>query len=80
VSTTDGRTFEAELRHQRGGAENPLTDAEVLDKYRTNAALALDDADVAALEQAMLGLEEHAGLAFADVLGRARSAVLSTTA
>jgi 2-methylcitrate dehydratase PrpD len=80
VSTTDGRTFEAELRHQRGGAENPLTDAEVLDKYRTNAALALDDADVAALEQAMLGLEEHAGLAFADVLGRARSAVLSPTA
>ena len=72
VLTKDGRTFEAELRHQRGGMENALRDEEVLEKYRTNASLALDANDLVALELAMLSLGEQSDVTFADVLGNAR--------
>jgi len=59
VTTTDGRTFEADLPHQRGAPENPMTADEVLAKFRQNASLALDDAAVDALEEAVLSLEEQ---------------------
>ena len=54
----DGTVLEAELPHQRGGEENPLTDDEVRAKYAGNAALALGAADAAALEEAVLGIED----------------------
>ena len=37
VHTRDGRVLEAELRHQRGGAENPMSAEDVIEKYRANA-------------------------------------------
>lgn len=64
VRTTDGRTFSAELRYQRGGAENPMTDDEVREKYRANAGLLLDTSAVAALEDAVAGIEERPDLKF----------------
>jgi len=70
VLTRDGRTLEAELRHQRGGTENPLTVGDVVDKYRSNARLGLDDADVARLESVVLALEEAPDLAWVETLGR----------
>ena len=68
--------LEAELPHQRGGEENPLTDDEVRAKYAGNAALALGAADAAALEEAVLGVEDLPALDVFAVLeprSRARS-------
>jgi 2-methylcitrate dehydratase PrpD len=59
IRTRDGRTLEAELAYQRGGPENPWSADDVKAKFRENAALALADADVEALEHAVLGLESH---------------------
>ncbi|HZB86816.1 MAG TPA: hypothetical protein VE289_09665, partial [Gaiellaceae bacterium] len=62
VTTRDGRTLEADLPHQRGGLENPMTAEEVREKYRENAALALEAEAVEALEAAILSLEEQEDL------------------
>ena len=65
VRLADGSGFEADLPHQKGGPENPLSPEEVRAKFRENAALALADADVAALEEAVLALDERPDLAAA---------------
>lgn len=75
VVTRDGRTLEHELRYQRGAAENPISDADVVDKYRTNASLALDADQVSALESAVLGLGAGSDLGFIAALGQARETV-----
>jgi 2-methylcitrate dehydratase PrpD len=62
ITTRDGRTLEADLPHQRGGPENPMSSGEVRDKFRENAALALDVEAVGALEEAILALEEQVDL------------------
>jgi 2-methylcitrate dehydratase PrpD len=71
VTMRDGTVLEAELPHQRGGEENPLTDDEVRAKYAANAALALGPADAAAIEDAVLGIEDLPALEAFAVLGRA---------
>jgi 2-methylcitrate dehydratase PrpD len=63
IETRAGAVFERELVHQRGGPENPMTADEVAAKFRANAALALADDSVAALEQAILALDEQPDLA-----------------
>lgn len=64
VETVDGRTFENELRYQRGGAENPMTEDEVREKYRSNAKLALGSEAVQAVEDAVMALGEQSDLSF----------------
>lgn len=59
IALRDGRTLEADLPHQRGGPENPLSADEVRNKFRENAGLALPEDEVAALEEAVLALEEQ---------------------
>ena len=59
VRLSDGTSFEADYAYQKGGPENPLSAAEVREKFRGNAALALPDRAVEALEDAVLGLEDH---------------------
>jgi 2-methylcitrate dehydratase PrpD len=59
ITAKDGRTFEADFPYQRGGPENPMTAEEVRAKFRQNAALALGDEAVSALEDAVLGLDER---------------------
>jgi hypothetical protein len=58
IRLRDGRTLEADLPHQRGGPENPLTPDEVRAKFRENAGLACGEAYTDALEYAILHLEE----------------------
>jgi 2-methylcitrate dehydratase PrpD len=58
VRLADGTSFEADYPHQKGGPENPLSPDEVREKFRENAALALPDAAVEALEEALLSLDE----------------------
>ena len=62
VKLADGSSFEADYDYQKGGPDNPLTAAEVQAKFRENAALALPDRSVEALEEAILSLEEQADI------------------
>lgn len=57
IALKDGRTLAAELPYQKGGPENPLSRDEVLEKFRGNAALALPDAQIEALGEAVLGVD-----------------------
>ena len=50
--------LEAELPHQRGGPENPLSTDEVRAKFRENAGMSLPEAAVESLESAILALEQ----------------------
>jgi 2-methylcitrate dehydratase PrpD len=58
VRLADGSSLEADFPYQRGGPESPLTPDEVREKFRENASLALPDAAVEALEEALLSLDE----------------------
>ena len=40
ITLRDGRTLEGDLPYQLGAPENPLTDDQVIEKFRENAALA----------------------------------------
>ena len=55
ITLRDGRTLEGDLPYQLGAPENPMTDDQVRDKFRENAALAGGSFD--ALEEAILDLE-----------------------
>jgi 2-methylcitrate dehydratase PrpD len=65
IHLRDGRTVQAEYPYQKGGPENPMSADEVREKYRGNAALALSETAVEALEEAILTLEEHDDLSAA---------------
>jgi 2-methylcitrate dehydratase PrpD len=58
IRLASGEVLEADLPHQKGAPENPLSDEEVLAKFRANAELALSTAAVEALENAILSLEQ----------------------
>ena len=57
VRLDDGRTFEAREASNRGGPEAPLPVEALVEKFRDNAARALPEAQVRALEKSALGLE-----------------------
>jgi 2-methylcitrate dehydratase PrpD len=69
ITTRDGRTVEADLDHQRGGPENPMTADEVREKFRENASLALADDRVEALVRLLDSLDRVPDVrgAFADL-------------
>ncbi|MEU6145598.1 MmgE/PrpD family protein [Streptomyces sp. NPDC047081] len=71
VETVDGRVLEHELRRQRGGAENPMSPEEVLDKFRINAGYGLPPEQVEALEHSTLGLASLHDLTYLDALAAA---------
>jgi 2-methylcitrate dehydratase PrpD len=58
IVLTDGRVLEADQPHQLGAPDNPMTREQIVDKFRANAGLGLADGDVAALEEALLELEQ----------------------
>lgn len=57
VLTTDGERFEARIDHNRGGPENPLSDAELATKFRLNVAGKLPDQTIESVSHAALQLE-----------------------
>lgn len=71
IRLAGGRTVAAEVPHQRGGSENPMSRGDVVTKFRENAALALDPESVELLERAVLALEDEPTLDAFRVLGRA---------
>lgn len=57
ITLDDGRTLTHREHINRGAAERPLTNDEIVAKFRANAATACDRDTVARMEAAMLGLE-----------------------
>jgi 2-methylcitrate dehydratase PrpD len=71
VMLEDGERLERHLPHQRGGAENPMTPAEIVAKFRTNAAFALGAEDALVLERFALSLDRQPDLAATGLLATA---------
>ncbi len=57
ITLKDGRTLTHREHINRGAAERPLSNEEIVIKYRENAATAFDAETVERMESAMLGLE-----------------------
>lgn len=72
VRTADGRSFERELRYQRGGPDNPMTAADVVAKYRQNALESLGDGDAEDLREFVLGLDGATSLEPFQIVRRAK--------
>jgi 2-methylcitrate dehydratase len=62
VTTNDGATLTREVTYPRGHARNPMTDDEVVAKYRTNVAERWSAVRSSAVEDAVLRLGEDEGL------------------
>jgi 2-methylcitrate dehydratase PrpD len=76
IRTKDARTLERELPYQLGAPENPMSADQVRAKFRENASLVLGDANVAALEEHVVSLEEHDDLSsFTSLLAAEKVAV-----
>ncbi|WP_270937942.1 MmgE/PrpD family protein [Falsiroseomonas oryzae] len=57
VKLKDGRTLRHREQVNRGAPDRPLADADIVEKFRGNAALALSAANAARVEAAVLGLD-----------------------
>lgn len=60
VRYDDGTSLEEWVPHNRGGPGRPLTEDEVLSKFRSNAGRAFPPETVAAVEEALVGFERLA--------------------
>jgi 2-methylcitrate dehydratase PrpD len=81
ITLADGTALEADLPHQRGDPENPMTTEEVVAKFRANAGLRLDREAVERLIGASLALEKETRLSSAfAALGRVYHEPLSSGA
>jgi 2-methylcitrate dehydratase PrpD len=63
VTTGDGAVLEANIETVRGAPGRPIGEADVLAKFRANAALALPSARAAALEDAAMAVDTPSGVA-----------------
>jgi 2-methylcitrate dehydratase PrpD len=71
IRLRNGEELAAELPHQRGAPEYPMTEDEVREKFRTNAALALPADACTQLEAAVMELEQQDDLDVLRVLAEA---------
>ena len=56
IETKDGRTLSHREEINRGAAERPLTNQEIIEKFRTNAAIATTSEQFSAVEQLVLSI------------------------
>jgi len=72
VTTRSGRTLRHREQVNRGNAERPLTSAEIMEKFRSNAARAVSAERAGAIERSVLELDDRADVrALADELNLA---------
>ena len=57
VETKDGRTLSHREQINRGAAERPMSNDEIIEKYNANAALACGPERVAEIRELVLGLD-----------------------
>jgi len=62
ITTTDGRAFVRQEDHAKGRAERPLTDDELVAKFRANAEGAVSEGRIGRIVEATLELESHAAI------------------
>ena len=62
VTLASGEVFEGDLPYQKGGPENPLSDDQVVEKFRGNAGLVLSEDEATALADAVLTLDVQSDL------------------
>lgn len=58
ATTTDGRSVRHREHINRGAADRPLTNAEIVEKYRGNAMLTLGQSAMDRIERGLLGLDD----------------------
>ena len=68
VRLRDGRTLRHREEVNRGAPDRPLLNADIVAKYRANAALSLSPAAAARIEGAVLSLAHHPASALADAI------------
>jgi 2-methylcitrate dehydratase len=62
VTTTDGLRLVHEVAHPHGHARDPMTDAELVAKFRSNVAGRIDEDRAARIEEAVWSLDREGGL------------------
>jgi aconitate decarboxylase len=62
IKLTDGTTRSSFVEHPRGGLREPLSNAEIVEKYRQLVAPLLEPRRAAAIERLVLGVDELAGV------------------
>ena len=72
----DGRVLTMRVDDVYGNASRPASEADIRQKFRANAALALDDAAIASLEQSVADLDTAASLAAISAALRVRRPLL----
>lgn len=68
VHLHDGRTLRHREAVNRGAPDRPLTNADIVAKYRGNAATALSPGAASRIEAAVLSLARHSASALADAI------------
>jgi len=63
ITTRDGRQFTVQEDYAKGRAERPLSDAELIDKFRANASHAMSDGAMDKIVDATFALEDVATVA-----------------
>ncbi|MFN2370504.1 MAG: MmgE/PrpD family protein [Candidatus Krumholzibacteriia bacterium] len=63
ITTTDGRRFERTVDHAKGSPANPMSDDELIAKFRANASAVMDPAAQDRVIEATLEFEQQADLA-----------------
>jgi 2-methylcitrate dehydratase len=73
ITTADGASFTKQADHAKGRAESPLTDEELIDKFRSNASHAMSESQMDKVVAATFALEDidHVG-AYMKLLRRDR--------
>ncbi|MFO7609897.1 MAG: MmgE/PrpD family protein, partial [Candidatus Krumholzibacteriia bacterium] len=63
ITTNDGRRFERTVDHAKGSPANPMTDDELIAKFRANASAVMDPAAQDRVIEATMEFERQADLA-----------------
>ena len=63
ITTNDGATFTKQADHAKGRAESPLSDAELIDKFRANASHVMSDGQMDKIVDATFKLDEVSNIA-----------------
>jgi len=62
ITTTDGKVYEEQVDHAKGSPENPMSDDEIIAKFRANAAGVLTPEQQDQVIEATWGLEDFADI------------------
>ena len=57
VDVKDGRTYRCEVTYPKGHPRNPMTDAEIVDKFRSMAVKVMDEKQVTKVVRTVFELE-----------------------